>query len=179
MISKLPKVSFFISLQSMLEMTFVMTCLKIMPGLHCRQGYSSRLSRNCEWDEVRTNVDIHTLVRELRNRYNSRKSQDSREVAQLHSSTFFTKLQTTIYIQELNENVITVPSITRRDILVSFDSGLIYWHVSKSFETRQEQVENVTDKTNVPFTNLFLSCVVSTRMSTRHKMSQYAGRKWR
>ncbi len=41
-----------------------------MPGLHSRQRYLSRLSRNCEWDEVRTNVDIHTLVRELRERYN-------------------------------------------------------------------------------------------------------------
>ncbi len=88
--------------------------------------FSLRLSRNCEWDEVLTNVDIYTLVWELRDRYNSRKSRDTRELAQFHSSTFFTTLQTTIYIQELNENVITVPLITRRDIwdiLVSFDSG--------------------------------------------------------
>ncbi len=114
-----------------------------------------RLSRNCEWDEVRMNVDIHTLRRELRDRYNSRKPRDRRELTQFHSSTFFTKLQTTIYIQELKENVITVPSITRRDILGSFDLGLIYQHVSESFETRQEQVENGTDKTGVPFTLSF------------------------
>ncbi len=31
------------------------------------------------------------------------------------------------------------------DILVSFDLGLIYQHVSESFGSRQEQVENVTD----------------------------------
>ncbi len=114
-----------------------------------------KLWRNCERVEVCTNVDIHSLVRELWDRYNSRKSRDIRELGQFHSSTFFTKLQTTIYIQELNENVITVPSITRwdiRDILVSFDSGLIYQHVSESFEIRLEQVENVTDKTNVLFT---------------------------
>ncbi len=45
---------------------------------------------------------------------------------QFYSSTFFTQLQTTIYIQELNEDVITEPSITRRNILVSFYSELIY-----------------------------------------------------
>ncbi len=38
-----------------------------------------------------------------------------------------------------------------------FDSGTIYRHVSESFEMRQEQVENVTDKTNVPFTLSFSS----------------------
>ncbi len=124
-----------------------------MPSLHSCRGYSSRLSRNCEWDKVRTNVDIHTPVRELQDRYNSWKSRDSRELAQFHSSIFFTKHQTTIYIQELNENVITVPSIMRqdiRDILISFDSGLICQHVSKSFDMRQEQVENVTDKKMYP-----------------------------
>ncbi len=106
-----------------------------MPGLHSRRGYSSRLLKNCERNEVRTNVDIHILVRERRDRYNSRKSD------RFHLSTFFTELQTTIYIQELNENIITVPSITRRDIqdiLVSFDSRLIFRYVSESFETRQE-----------------------------------------
>ncbi len=56
----------------------------------------------------------------------------------------------------MNKNVITVLSITRRDILVSFDSGLIYQHVSKNFEMRKEQVENVTDKTNVPFTLILI-----------------------
>ncbi len=65
-----------------------------------------------------------------------------------------------MYIQELNGNVITVPSIMRqdiRDILVSFYSVLIYQHVSKSFETRQVQVENVSEKTSVTFTLSFLS----------------------
>ncbi len=68
---------------------------------------------------VRTNVDIHTLVRES--------------------------------------------SITRqdiRDILISFDSGLIYQHVYESFERRRKQVESVEDETNVPFTRSFLSCLV-------------------
>ncbi len=65
-----------------------------MPGLHSHRRYSLRLSRNCERDEVRTNVDIHTLTWELQDRYNSQKSSNS---------TFFTKLQTTIYIQELNK----------------------------------------------------------------------------
>ncbi len=45
-----------------------------------------------------------------------------------------------------------------------FDSGKIYQHVSESFETRQEQVENVTEKMNVPFTLSFLSRAVSTKM---------------
>ncbi len=70
----------------------------------------------CEQDEVRTNVEIHTLVRES--------------------------------------------SITRQDILVSFDSGLIYQHVSESFKTRREQVKSVEDETNVPFTLSFSSCFV-------------------
>ncbi len=47
--------------------------------------------------------------------------------------------------------MITVLSITKRDILV------IYRHVSENFEMKQEQVENMTDKTNVPFTLSFLS----------------------
>ncbi len=84
-----------------------------MPGLDARLGLSRPLAR-CKQDEVRTSVDIHTLVRES--------------------------------------------SITRqdiRDILVSFDSGLIYRYVSKSLETRREQVESMEDETNVPFTFSF------------------------
>ncbi len=83
------------------------------------QWYSSRLLVKCECDEVRTNVDIHTLMRKS--------------------------------------------SITRQDIqdiLISFDSGLIYRHVSESFKTRREQVESLEDETNVPFKLLFLSCLV-------------------
>ncbi len=55
----------------------------LIPGVHSCRGHSSRLSRNCEWDEVCMNVDIHILVRELRDRYNSQKSQDSREFQKL------------------------------------------------------------------------------------------------
>ncbi len=76
--------------------------------------------------QVRTNVDIHTLVRDS--------------------------------------------SITRqdiRDILVSSDLGLIYQHVSESFETRWEQVESVEDDTNVPFTLLFSSCLVLSRQECK------------
>ncbi len=54
-------------------------------------------------------------------------------------------------------------SITRqdiRDIFVSFDSGMIYRHVSESFETRWEQVESVEDETNISFTLSFSSCLV-------------------
>ncbi len=94
----------------------------MVPGLYYRLGYSSRLLVRYEWDEIRTNVDIHTLVWEL--------------------------------------------SITRqdiRDILISLDSGLIYWHVSESFKTRREQVESVEDEANVPFTLSFLSCLVLSR----------------
>ncbi len=83
----------------------------LMPGLHFRLGYSSRLLARCERDEVRTNVDIHTLVRE-----------------------------SSIMRQDI------------QDILVSFDSGLIYPHVSESFKMRREQVESVEDNMNVPFT---------------------------
>ncbi len=71
--------------------------LTLMPGLPSLQEYLSQLLRNCEQDVVCTNVDIHTLVRELQNRYNSQKSRDSQELVQFHSSTFFTKLQTTMY----------------------------------------------------------------------------------
>ncbi len=57
-------------------------------------------------------------------------------------------------------------SIMRQDIrgiLISFDLGLIYQHVSESFETRREQVESVEDETNVPLTLSFLSCLVLSR----------------
>ncbi len=47
---------------------------------HAWFTFSSRFSRNCKRDEVRTNVDIYTLGRELRDRYNSRKSRDSWEL---------------------------------------------------------------------------------------------------
>ncbi len=130
-----------------------------MPGLHSRRDFRGIVTR---WGTHKCRH--HTLVWDLWERYNSRKTQDSRELAQFHSCTIFTKLQTTIYIQELNANVITVLSITRRNILVSFDSGLIYRHVSESFETRQEQVENMTDKTNESFTLSLLSRAVSMRM---------------
>ncbi len=50
-----------------------------------------------------------------------------------------------------------------RDILVSFDSGLIYRHVSESFETRPQQVKIVEDETNVPFTLSFSSCLMLSR----------------
>ncbi len=95
----------------------------LTPGLHSRLGYLSRLLAWCEQDEVRMNVDIHTLVREL--------------------------------------------SITRQDIrnvLVFFDSGLIYQHVSKSFEMRREQDKSVEDEINVPsFTLSFSSCLILSR----------------
>ncbi len=39
-----------------------------MQGLHSRRGHLSRLSASCEWDEICANIDIHTLVRELRNK---------------------------------------------------------------------------------------------------------------
>ncbi len=54
-------------------------------------------------------------------------------------------------------------SITRQDIqdiLVSFDSRLIYQHDTESFKTIQEQVESVEDETNVPLTLSFSSCLV-------------------
>ncbi len=38
--------------------------------------------------------------------------------------------------------------------------GLIYWHVSESFEMRQEQIKSVEDETNVTFTLSFSSCLV-------------------
>ncbi len=59
-------------------------------------------------------------------------------------------------------------SITRqdiRDILISFNSGLIYRHVSESFETRREQVESVEDEANIPF--MFLSCLVLSRRESK------------
>ncbi len=37
-------------------------------GSHSCQKHSSRLSTRCEWDEVWTNADIHTHVRELRDK---------------------------------------------------------------------------------------------------------------
>ncbi len=39
-----------------------------MPGLHFCQRHSSRLLAKCERDEVCTNVDIHTLAWELRDK---------------------------------------------------------------------------------------------------------------
>ncbi len=49
-------------------------------GLHSHRRCLSRLSRNCEWNEVHTNVDIHTLVQELWDRYNSLISWDNQEL---------------------------------------------------------------------------------------------------
>ncbi len=49
------------------------------------------------------------------------------------------------------------------NILISFYLGLIYLHLSKSFEMRQEQVENAIDKTNVPFTFSFSSRLMLSR----------------
>ncbi len=93
-----------------------------MPGLHSHLEYLSRLLARSEQDEVRMNVDIHTLVRE-----------------------------SSISRQDI------------RDILISFDSGLIYWHVTESFETIREQVENMKDETNVPFTLSFSFCLMLSR----------------
>ncbi len=69
-----------------------------------------------------------------------------------------------------------VSSIMRQDIrdnLVSFDLGLIYQHISESYEMRWEQVESVKDETNVPFYTpvLILSRAVSMRMWTRYDVS--------
>ncbi len=36
-----------------------------MPGFHSHLGYSSRLLARCERGEVRTNVDIHTLLQRI------------------------------------------------------------------------------------------------------------------
>ncbi len=40
----------------------------LIPSLHFRRRCSSRLSARSEWDEVLVNVDIHTLVWELRDK---------------------------------------------------------------------------------------------------------------
>ncbi len=104
-----------------------------MPGLHSQLEYSSRLLARCERDEVRTNVDIHTLMRE-----------------------------SSIMRQDI------------RDILVSFDSGLIYQHVSESFVTRWEQVESVEDETNIPFTLSFSSCLVLSQRECKSDIIQNA-----
>ncbi len=66
------------------------------------------------------------------------------------------------------------------NILVFVASELIYWHISENFEMRQEQVENVIDKTNVPFTISFSSCLMlprweckpGIRVQTRHQREQ-------
>ncbi len=101
-------------------------CLHFLPILclvhilisHTRQDFW----RGCERDEVHTNVDIHTLMRE-----------------------------SLIMRQDI------------REILISFDSGLIYRHDSKSFEMRWEQVGSVEDEKNLPFTLAFSSCLVLSR----------------
>ncbi len=58
----------------------------------------------------------------------------------------------------VQESLITRQDI--RDVLVSFDSELIYRHISENFEMRQEQVESLEDETNVPFTLSFSYCLV-------------------
>ncbi len=84
--------------------------------------------------------------------------------SQVHVETFGMmwmrrSICTNVYIHTLMwESSITRQDI--RDILISFDSGLIYRHVSKSFETRREQVDSVKNETNVPFTLSFSSCLV-------------------
>ncbi len=61
-----------------------------------------------------------------------------------------------------------------RDILVSFNSGLIYRHVSESFEMSWEQVESVEDKTNVLFTLSFSSCLVLSRRECKLGINGWA-----
>ncbi len=59
-----------------------------------------------------------------------------------------------------------VASITRRDICVLW-LGMIYQHVSKSYEMRQEQVESKWDETNVPFSLLWSFHLVLSRWSCK------------
>ncbi len=92
----------------------------LMADLHSHLGYSLRFLARCEWDEVRKNLDIHTLMWES--------------------------------------------SITRldiRDILVSFNLGMIYRHVSKSFETKTgRKCGNWNECTFHTLVLVFLSCLV-------------------
>ncbi len=60
-----------------------------------------------------------------------------------------------------------------RDILVFFDSWLIYRYVSESFETRREQVASMENETNVPFTLSFSSCLVLSRWECKQSIMLY------
>ncbi len=51
-----------------------------MSGLHSHQGHSLRLLGSYEQDEVRVNVDIYTLVRELCDKVDRGKLRDSRDL---------------------------------------------------------------------------------------------------
>ncbi len=105
------------------------------------------------------NADIHTLVQELRDkvyRYNSQKSQDSREL-----TIGFIKS-----IWEMNKSVLTVASITRRDIRLLWHI-IIYQKVSESYEMRQEQVKNVWDEMNIPFSLSSLSHIMLFRQEIK------------
>ncbi len=76
-----------------------------MPGLHSCWEFWRVLNET--WGSA--NVDIHTLVRQLQDkvdRYNPQKSQDSRALT----------IGLIKSIQELNESVLKVASITRQDI---------------------------------------------------------------
>ncbi len=80
-----------------------------------------------------------------------------------YSSRLLAKCERDEVHTNVNIHIVRESSIARqdiRDILVSFDSGLIYQHVSENLETRREQVESVEDETNVHFTLSFSSCLV-------------------
>ncbi len=57
--------------------------LTLMPGLHSCLGYSLKLFAKCEEEVVRTNVDIHTLVWELRDEVECSLNNESRHLCPL------------------------------------------------------------------------------------------------
>ncbi len=82
----------------------------------------------------------------------SRLRYSSRLLARCERDKVHTNVDIYTLVQELS-----IMGQDIRDILISFDSGMIYRHVSESFETRREQNKSVEDETNVPFTLSFSS----------------------
>ncbi len=114
-----------------------------------------KLSLNCNRSLFRTPFFVDLVKPALMPGLNSRLGYSWRLLVRCKRDEVHTNVDIHALVQ--------VSSITRQDIwdiLVSFNSGLIYRHVFESFKTRWEQVKSVEDEMNVPFTLSFSSCLI-------------------
>ncbi len=138
-------------------------CEIVMPGLHSRWD-SMRWEWECEgyiylvchaWFTFSFRVLVETFVEmrtrqsthEYRHLHSRARIVDNKAKHSRHSRCANVNIHTLVWESSMGQDI--------WDILVSFDSWLIYWHVPESSGIRREQVKSVENKTNVPFTLSF------------------------